>query len=261
MLKHHLIIHFLIAVTQFLTGVFINGFIMVVNVVDFIRQRKMPPLDLLISCLVTSRICLHLHILLVHLVLLSFMNESTFAEYYITFLFVNDWGLWLATWLGVSYCTKIATIPQSLFFWLKMRISKLVPWLMLGSTLYAIFVYFNSYYTATNYLLIALLLLIFSLERHAQQMRSIAMGTQDPCRGDIIRAMLSILSFLILYFSYYTVGFLNIFQILQFGSYLLVFCTLVAGTYPSIHSVILILGNPKLKQNAKKFLLLAQCSW
>ncbi|KAM6156485.1 taste receptor type 2 member 1-like [Erethizon dorsatum] len=256
----------------------------------------MAPLDLLISCLATSRICLQMLIFTVHLVLLSFMKLLVIAELRVIFMFVSVWGLWLATWLGVFYCAKIATIPHPLFFWLKMRISKLVPWLILGSTLYAsISTGVQRKYTWTitqkflvNFLLknatqttgigtmpnsilfihftvpviiflIAVLLLIFSLGRHAQQMRTITTGTRHPCRGAPVRAVLSILSFLILYSSHYMVALLFYFQILQFGSFTFVFCVLVAGTYPSIHTLILIFGNPKLKQNAKKFLPCGRC--
>ncbi|XP_005407150.2 PREDICTED: taste receptor type 2 member 1-like [Chinchilla lanigera] len=255
------------SVTQFLIGVFTNGFILVVNAVDLIKQRQMAPLDLLISCLLVL------------------------AELYIIFMFVNILGLWLATWLGVFYCTKISTIPHPLFFWLKMRISKLVPWLILASTLYAsistgiqaklawtiiqklVVKVFSKNATQAKEMnlvphsvlifhlilplfifLLAILLLIFSLGKHAQQMKSTAMGNRHPIRGAPIRAMLSILSFLILYSTHYMMVIFFSFKVLQFGSFLFEFCIFVAGIYPCIHSVILILGNPKLKENAKKFL-------
>ncbi|XP_005407153.1 PREDICTED: taste receptor type 2 member 1-like [Chinchilla lanigera] len=296
MLTHHFIIHFLIAVIQFLTGVSVNSFILVVNVVDFIKQRKMAPLDLLVSCLVTSRICLHFLIFFVHLLRLSIMKQSTFAESYIIFMFVTIWGLWLATWLGVFYCVKITTIPHPLFFWLKMRISKLVPWLILGSTLYAsissgtyekhartitpksMVNFFSKNATQTKGInivpfsililhltlpliifLITVLLLIFSLGRHAHHIKTIATGNRNPRKGATIKAMLSVLSFLILYSSHYIMAILFFFQILRYGNFVFLFCVVVADTYPSVHSVILILGNPKLKQNAKKFLPCGQC--
>ncbi|XP_005407152.1 PREDICTED: taste receptor type 2 member 1-like [Chinchilla lanigera] len=292
MLTHHLVIHFLIAVILFLTGVFVNGFIVVVNAVDFIKQRQMAPLDLLVSCLATSRISSQILTFLANLALLSFMAQSVISKLNIFFIFLTIWGLWLAKWLGVFYCAKITTIPHPLFFWMKMRISRLVPWLILGSTLYAsissgihevsaqtiiqkpLLKFFSRNATQTKGIdivplsilifhltlpliifLIAALLLIFSLVRHAQQIRTTAMGTRDACRFAPIRAMLSILSFLILYFSHYTMAILFFSQILQFGSFLFEFFTLVSSTYPLIHSVILILGNVKLKQNAKKFLL------
>ncbi|XP_010603625.1 taste receptor type 2 member 1-like [Fukomys damarensis] len=296
MLTSHLPIHFLMAVIQFLTVFFINGFIVLVNIMDFIKHRQMAPLDLLISCLATSRICQQVLTFLVHLTHLSIIKNMKFTEYYILFMFVNICGIWLATWLGVFYCVKIATFPHPLFFWLKMRISKLVPWLILGSILYAsvctgihtIYIwtitqkffinFFHKNATQTEeidiipfsllfihftvpliVLFIAVLLLIFSLGRHTQNMRIIATGTRDHSRTSLFRAMLSILSFLILYFSHYTIIILFFFHILQFGSFSFVFCTVVAGIYPSIHSVILILGNPKLKQKAKMSLLCGQC--
>ncbi|XP_005407155.1 PREDICTED: taste receptor type 2 member 1-like [Chinchilla lanigera] len=296
MLIHQLIVHFLMALTKFLMAVFTSGFIVVVNLVDFIRQRQMAPLDLLISCLGTSRITLQVLVFLAHLAHLSFMKESILAELSTSFMFVSTLKVWLATWLGVFYCAKIATIQNPLLFWLKLRISKLVPWLILESVLYAsistgIFAkhartiienalinFFSKNATQTKGIdivslsllafhltvpliifLIAALLLIFSLGRHAQQMRTIDMGIQDPRRGAPIRAMLSILSFLLLYFFHYMVAILFAFQALQFGSFLFEFCIFVAGTYPSIHSVILIVGNPTLKENAKKFLLCGQC--
>nr|XP_003466758.2 taste receptor type 2 member 119-like [Cavia porcellus] len=267
---------------------------MVVNMVDFVKRRQMAPLDLLLSCLATSRICVQLTFFLEHLVLLSFINESVFHKAYVVFMFVNDWGLWMATWLGVFYCAKIATIPHTLFFWLKRRISRLVPWLILGSTLYVsvttgiqikytwnvtqnlLVKFFSRNTTEVTEIyimsrslflihltvpliifLIAVLLLTYSLGRHIQKLRTMAVGTRDPC-GPFI-ALLSILSFLILYFSYYVVNILNSFEVLRYGSFLFVFCTLLTGSYPSVHSVILILGNAKLKQNAKKFLLCGQC--
>ncbi|XP_013361324.1 PREDICTED: taste receptor type 2 member 1-like [Chinchilla lanigera] len=292
MLTHQFIVHFLIVAAKFLIAVFTSGFIVVVNAVDFIRQRQMAPLDLLISCLITSRITLQVFIFLAHLPLLSFMKQEVFSKLNIIFIVFNIWGLWLATWLGVFYCAKIATIPHPLFFWMKMKISKLVSWPILGSMLYAsvtagifkkqawtitkklVVDFFSKNETQTQRIdiaplpilifhvtvpltvfFIAVLLLIFSLGRHVQQMRSIFKGTRDARWGAPIRAMLSILSFLFLYFFHYTMVLLFFFQTLQFGSFLFESCTFVAGIYPSIHSVILIVGNPKLKENAKKFLL------
>nr|XP_003466762.1 taste receptor type 2 member 1-like [Cavia porcellus] len=295
MLSHHFVIHFIIAVTQFLTGVLTNGFIVVVNVVDFVKHRQMAPLDLLLSCLVISRISLQLIMFLAYLFFLSIIKQSQFAHYYLLFVFVNIWGLWLATWLGVFYCVKISTIPHPVF-WLKKRISRLVPWLILGSTLYAsmgtaihrlyalsttktsfsnflstnatqakatdsVALYILAFHLTVPFIvfLIAVLLLIFSLGRHAQHMRTMATRYSDSHKATHISALLSILSFLILYFSHYAVAILKFFQFVQDGSFFFMFCTLVAGTYPSIHSVILILGNSKLKQAVNKFLLCGQC--
>ncbi|KAL2779853.1 taste receptor type 2 member 1 isoform 2 [Daubentonia madagascariensis] len=257
----------------------------------------MAPLDLLLSCLAVSRICLQLLIFYTHLGVLSLVEFLTFSESFTISFLTSESELWFATWLGVFYCAKIANVSHPLFFWLKMRISKLVPWLILGSLLYVstACVFHSKYiqpipqnlsvgFSSKNIMtqikvkfalqyfffvmgfpvpllifLVAVLLLVFSLGRHAQQMRNMAAGSRDPRRSADVHAMLSILSFLILYFSHYTMEGLFSSQKFQLGSFSFLFGILVLGTYPSVHSVILILGNPKLKQNVKKFLLHNKC--
>lgn len=136
MLVSHLISHLCLAVIQFLIGVLVNGITVVVNGTHLIKQRKMIPLDLLVSCLAISRICLQLAIFYINLVVLSLMEFPQLAEKFIILTFINESGLWFATWLSLFYCAKIATIAHP-HFRLKMRISKLVPWLVLESPLYA----------------------------------------------------------------------------------------------------------------------------
>ncbi|XP_047411067.1 taste receptor type 2 member 1 [Sciurus carolinensis] len=296
MSEAHFIFFLLCTVTQSMTGVFANGIIVVANGIALVRQRRLASLDLLLSCLAMTRICMQVLIFGAHLVTLSLLKPSVFIETFLILIFINKLGLWLATWLGVFYCAKISTIPHSIFFWLKMRISKLVPWLILGSLLHVsitcgihgkymwpfskeeLMAFFSENRTKIKdmhsvpfYLfiaehilpllifLVAVLLLIFSLGRHTQQMRAIAVGTREPCRSPHVSALFSILSFLILYFSHYAVSILFFTQIFQFGSHPFLFCLMVAGAYPAGHSIILILGNAKLKQNVKMFFLHGKC--
>ncbi|XP_004440111.1 PREDICTED: taste receptor type 2 member 1 [Ceratotherium simum simum] len=295
--ESYLIIHLLFAVIQFLTGVLANGIIVVVNGTDLIKQRKMIPSDLLLSCLAISRICLHLAFFCINLAGLSWIEFTPFSETFAILVFVNESGLWFAAWLSVFYCGKIAPIAHPLFFWLKMRIAKLVPWLIFGSLLYtSIISVFHSKHTwtlsqkvwldlssnnATTQIkelsvlqcafigielslpllifLISALLLIFFLGRHTRQMRNTAMGTRNPSTSIHTRAFLSILSFLVLYLSYYAMIALLLSQIFKLRNFIFRFCILMIGSYSSGHSIILVLGNCKLKQNAKKFLLHSKC--
>ncbi|TEA26011.1 hypothetical protein DBR06_SOUSAS3210065, partial [Sousa chinensis] len=136
MLESHLISHLCLAVIKFLFGVLVNGIIVVVNDTHLIKQRKMIPLDLLVSCLAISRICLQLAIFYVNLAVLSLIEFPQLAEKFVILTFINESGLGFATWLSLFYRAEIATIAHP-HFRLKMRISKLVPWLALESLLYA----------------------------------------------------------------------------------------------------------------------------
>ncbi|ELW70157.1 taste receptor type 2 member 1 [Tupaia chinensis] len=296
MLTFHFTINFLFSLVQLTVGAFANGIIVVVNGSDLLKQRKMATVDLLLFCLAVSRICLQLVIFYLHLLVSSFMEFPIYPANFVAIAFVNESGLWLATWLGVFYCAKIATFPHPLFFWLKMRISKLVPWLILGSLLFvALASVFHRKYTwplSQKYImaffsknttqckeipyffyyffflefslpflifLTAVLLLVYSLGRHTQQMRTTARGPGSLRRSVPASALCSILAFLILYFSHYMVAALLAFKVFDFRSLVFQLSILFIGTYPSGHSIILILGNPRLKQNAKKFFLTGKC--
>ncbi|XP_036134796.1 taste receptor type 2 member 1 [Molossus molossus] len=297
MLQSHIITHLIFSVIQFLIAVLANGIIVVVNGTELIKQRKMVPLDLLLCCLATSRICLQIVITYSNLAVLSLTDLPLIPWISVIFMYIHELELWLATWLSVFYCLKIVTIAHPLFLWLKLRISKLVPWLILGSLLYISFncVFYHKYIwiisqkswlglfsenatTQTKDLftlqfalllaelllpllifLISALLVIFSLGRHTQQMMSMTTGPRHPRMNVYISTLLSILSFLVLYLSQYMMAALVFFEIFKVRNFIFLFCLLVFGSYPSVHSVILILGNPKLRQNAKKFLLHSKC--
>ncbi|XP_062944277.1 taste receptor type 2 member 1 [Cynocephalus volans] len=297
MLQLQLIIHLILAVIHCLLGIFANGIIVVANGIDFIKHRKMGALDLLLSCLAISRIFMQLAIFYINLAALHLIKFSALPKHVSIHWFVNESALWFATWLSVFYCAKIATIPHPLFFWLKVRISKLVPWLILASLLYSSlllasyskyvqyipqnlmvsFFFKNATSQIENHLALqvfffaiglilpllifvtAALLLIFSLGRHTRQMRKTAAGITDSSRRAHISAMLSTLSFLILYVTHYAATVLVSSQAFQFRSFIFQLCILMIGVYPSAHSIILILGNPRLKKNAKKFLLCSKC--
>ncbi|CAO2592209.1 Taste receptor type 2 member 119 [Lemmus lemmus] len=295
MLEGHTFFLFLVMMTQLLTGILANGLIMVVNAIDMVTRRRMVPLDLLLSCLATSRIILQLCILFAQLGIFCLANHSLFTNNITFVFFINELSLWFATWLGVFYCAKIATISHPLFLWLKMRISRLIPWLILGSVLYATFTavvldgeastiskqIFVSFFTKnltqvtplpampfsvfilgltlpSFIFIVAVLLLISSLWSHCWKMRTMV-GTREPSRHGLISAMLSILSFLFLYFSHYMVALVISTQGFYLGSTAFLFSSLMIGMYPSLHSVILVLGNPKLKQNAKMFIVHCKC--
>ncbi|NXY35971.1 T2R40 protein, partial [Pomatorhinus ruficollis] len=68
----------------------------------------------------------------------SYYKENVYEASVIIFAFLNYSSLWFGGWLSVFYCIKVASFTQSSFIWLKQRIARLVPWMLLTSWLFSI---------------------------------------------------------------------------------------------------------------------------
>ncbi|XP_020860098.1 taste receptor type 2 member 1-like [Phascolarctos cinereus] len=289
-------VHLIFGIAQFLAGIMANGIIIIVSGLEYIKKKKVTAYDLLLTSLGICRIFLQVLILVSNVKLFLIIELCMGQGVFIFFFFVNEINLWLSTFLCVFYCVKIANIVHPFFFWLKMRISRFVPWWILASLLIssAISVCHNllywpeakkelrkilagnsttqdlfQYMLPTQILVVGLampscmfsvasFMLIYSLCRHTRWMRNMATGSRDPSTEAHICAMKLIFSFLVLYTSYY-VGVLVTFSKFPIGSEFLQFLLFsVAALFPSGHSIILILGNSKLKHYTRKFLLSAK---
>ncbi|XP_074845240.1 taste receptor type 2 member 2-like [Carettochelys insculpta] len=95
--------------------------------------------------------------------------------------------------LSVYYCVKIATSKQSFFRWLKLRLSVLVPWLLLGSLLYSMF--------------------MTSLWRHIGKMNqnsALYPSFRNPSTDAHVHALKSVMAFFIFDFIYCVASILSI---------------------------------------------------
>ncbi|KAG3277721.1 taste receptor type 2 member 16 [Ictidomys tridecemlineatus] len=62
-----------------------------------------------------------------------FNNNYTFWNIAIIWEFTNILIFWLTSLLAVFYCVKISSFTHPIFLWLRWRILRLVPWLLLGT--------------------------------------------------------------------------------------------------------------------------------
>ncbi|NWV62590.1 T2R40 protein, partial [Malurus elegans] len=106
-----------------------------------IRSKRRSPYDMIMISLSSSRIILQSWNTLDCFMTLffepSYYRENVFIVSMIIFVFLNGSGLWFGAWLSVFYCIKVASFTQSFFIWLKQRIARLVPWMVLTSWLYS----------------------------------------------------------------------------------------------------------------------------
>ncbi|XP_043823477.1 taste receptor type 2 member 39-like [Dromiciops gliroides] len=101
--------------------------------------------------------------------------------------------------------------------------------------------------------ILAAILLIISLKQHTLQMESNTIGSRNPSMEAHIGAIKAISSFLILYIFNFVALLLYMSNIFEDNSVWIVFCKIVMAAYPSGHSVLLILGNPKLRNTWGRF--------
>ncbi|NWH84872.1 TA2R7 protein, partial [Aegithalos caudatus] len=212
--------------------------------------------------------------------------------------FFNHCNLWLSACLCVFYCIKIANFRNSFFIYLKVKIDRMVPWLFLVSGILALAIgiiaynvadkphcnnrnstgqgnfgsanikmdkhFFPSFFlTGFGYaasftaVIFSAVFLLFSLWRHKCKMQTNSM--KDLSMEAHIRAMKSILSFLVMYSINFVCLVLKMVYVTKKGSYMTFLIVVFQYTFPGLHSLTLIFSNPKLEKTLLKILALERC--
>ncbi|XP_008256335.1 taste receptor type 2 member 60 [Oryctolagus cuniculus] len=114
-----------------------NGIITATLGMNWLLQRTLSPCDKLLVSLGASRfflqwvvLCRNIYVFL-HPTVFPYNNVLRFLAIYWDFL--SAVTLWFSTWLSVFYCVKITTFTHPVFLWLKHRVSRWVPWMLLSS--------------------------------------------------------------------------------------------------------------------------------
>ncbi|NWI44975.1 TA2R7 protein, partial [Picathartes gymnocephalus] len=208
-----------------------------------------------------------------------------------TFFIYSD--LWISACLCVFYCIKIANFRNSCFICLKAKIDRIVPWLLLGSGILALAIsiiayniadkphcnnpnstgqgnfvkgnikmdkhFFPSFFLAgfeyaASFMAVAssAVFLLFSLWRHKCKMQTNSM--KNLSMEGHMRAMKSILSFLVMYSINFVCLVLKMVYVTKEGSHMTFLIVVFQYAFPAVHSLILIFSNPKLEMTLLKIL-------
>ncbi|XP_004435551.1 PREDICTED: taste receptor type 2 member 7-like [Ceratotherium simum simum] len=124
---------------EFMMGILGNGFIVLVNCIDWIRSWKFSLIDFILTCLAISRIFL-LCIIISFIGLKSISEEIWYNNNLLRSLEIlwtrsNHFCVICTTCLGVFYFLKIANFSNPVFLWMKWRIHKVLLILVLGAAL------------------------------------------------------------------------------------------------------------------------------
>ncbi|XP_051010570.1 taste receptor type 2 member 104-like [Acomys russatus] len=277
-----------VATSEAMLGVLGNSFIVFVNCMDWVRNKKLPKVGFILIGLATSRIFTIWLIMLDAYAKVFFLNmamSSNLRECLsYMWVIVNHLSVWFATSLSIFYFLKIANFSHYIFLWLKRRSNKvfvfllgylIITWLasfplaikliedvkihhsntswLIQLENRALFINYAFANTGViSFFLIALtacFLLIMSLWRHHRRMQSNVSEFRDLNTEAHVKAMKVLFSFIILFILYFVGVFIETLCLfLKENKLLFIFGFTMSSMYPCCHSYILILTNSQLKQ-------------
>ncbi|CAI9166253.1 unnamed protein product [Rangifer tarandus platyrhynchus] len=125
--------------SEFIISILGNGFITLVNCIDWIKMQKISLADRILTALALSRIGLIL------VMMVSWFTKESYPFSYLDIkrnkvilfsiagLLANHFSVWLATGLNLFYFLKIANFLNAIFLHLKFRIGMVVMVIFLGT--------------------------------------------------------------------------------------------------------------------------------
>ncbi|XP_062825379.1 taste receptor type 2 member 41-like [Anolis carolinensis] len=217
---------------------------------------------------------------------------------FISWNFFNMTSMWSATWLSVLYCVKVTNIANCLFLWLKPRINMLVLRLLAMSVVISsiffvpsVLEYFQQkkwdnltrnspvsanqsegynnefinldvqlFYVSITFCIsiIASTLLLVSLCKQIRNLKKSGLGGKDlntQVHRDVITLLLSYIFFYIVHFT----GFIILKNdVSRHRSLEMLVIQILTISFPCVHSIMLILTNPKVKEMAGHILNITQ---
>nr|XP_020016989.1 taste receptor type 2 member 8-like [Castor canadensis] len=139
-------IFIIIISVEFIVGVLGNGYIVLVNWIDWIKKKKISSIDYILTSLAISRICLVgtivLHGILIVLYPHAYENHKLQVFLFSFWTIFNYLSMYFVTCLSVFYFLKVASFSHPLFLWLKWRIDRMVHWILLGCFAISLLVFF-----------------------------------------------------------------------------------------------------------------------
>ncbi|XP_003516127.2 taste receptor type 2 member 134-like [Cricetulus griseus] len=272
---------------QSLAAMLQNGFMVTVLGRKWIQSHALPAGDMIVACLAASRFCLH-GLAILNNFLNFFLLHQIDSYFGILWDFINTVNYWLTTWLAIFYCVKICSFSHPIFLWMKWRISQSVPRLLLGSLIigglsatstftgntiaFQMMAYencthacgahmFSQYYYRCHTMLmcitpfflslLSIILLMFSLYWHLEQMRYHRPRPHDHSTQAHTMALKSLAFFLIFYTSYVLFLMLSTTHVITIYNSWRWAWEVITYMGISLHSTILMLSNPKMRRTLK----------
>uniref|UniRef100_G3WL05 Taste receptor type 2 n=1 Tax=Sarcophilus harrisii TaxID=9305 RepID=G3WL05_SARHA len=184
---------------EFLLGFLGNGFMVLVNGIDWIKSKKFATVDLILVHLAISRIGLLCTLISISSQLICclaefLVNKSQAVD--IFWILTHLSSIWSGTSLSVFYFLKIANFSHPLFLWLKWRINQVVHMLQVGPFLIALFINLLLFTKTYNF--------TFNIENNTKAFPGLQMNGSQYITLQVIVNFLSLLPFTLSLFSFFS---------------------------------------------------------
>ncbi|XP_027562772.1 taste receptor type 2 member 9-like, partial [Neopelma chrysocephalum] len=131
-----------IVTLEVFAGLWINAFIVSVICVAWVRKKTLNSNEKILLTLGCSRfwfLCITWVFFFLSLIYPNYLHvHPLFQLVESAQSFLNCSNFWVSACLCVFYCIKIANFRNSFFIYLKVKIDRMVPWLLLGSVLFSL---------------------------------------------------------------------------------------------------------------------------
>ncbi|NWX54973.1 TA2R7 protein, partial [Promerops cafer] len=207
-------------------------------------------------------------------------------------------NFWVSACLCGFYCIKIANFRNRFFIYLKVKIDRMVPWLLLGSVIFSLIIgilvyntidravctnlnftcqgrlwkatigieehfypiYFLTGFLHTTSFMAVIFSAVFLLFSLWRHKRKMQTNSMNSFSLHIhSRAMKSVLSFVIMYSINFMFLILSLIYSTKYQNHMIFLVYLIQHASPGVHSLILIFSNPKLEKTLLRILSCAKC--
>ncbi|NXI03707.1 TR110 protein, partial [Pachycephala philippinensis] len=283
-----------------IAGMWINAFLVCVLSIAWVKKKSLNSNEKILLLLGCSRFC-YLGISWVYVFLSTiypnYLHVPTIIQVFlITQVFFNCSDVCVSACLCVFYCIKIANFRNRFFIYLKVKIDKIVPWLLLGSEIFCLvfgilvydivdkarcnnstgpgnlwkvnikideqffpvfFVTGLLFFISVTAVVSSAVFLLFSLWSHKRKMQTNSMNSLSVDAH--IKAMKSILSLFIIYnIALITMIVTMIYSAKERNPKVFIIHAFLFA-FPGLHSIILVLSNPKMEKTLLRILPCMKC--
>ncbi|NXR17664.1 TA2R7 protein, partial [Cinclus mexicanus] len=271
-------------------GMWINAFMVCVLCIGWVNKKTLNSNEKILLLLGCSRFW-YLCFSWIHGFLSTIYPDFLLAHSILQLLqgaysFSNCSNLWFSACLCVFYCIKIANFRNSFFIYLKVKIDRMVPWLLLGSGIFSLIIgilvyntidialcknlnftcqgrlwdttirieeHFYPLFFLTGFLystsfMAVIFSAVFLLFSLWRHKCKMQTNSMNSLSMDAhIKAMKSVLSFFIMYSINFMCLILTLIYATKYQNQVIFCVNLIQHAYPGVHSLVLIFSNPKLE--------------